>query len=249
MDRCYRIGQTKEVTVYRLIAAGTVEEKMYEKQVYKDGIRHTVFSQSQSVARHFERHELRSLFKLGEPGVCRVMENFPSTLDGDRYRYVRGLRGVIGVTPHDNFYVADDKRKSAFGGESIPQTTHKILGRSQRVMVRHTNKEKVAKKAGRHSEPTTLSRKTSLLLPAQNRTSVMTRQPLFAENIENQEHRFNISVVQMLSRVSMHTERQNNRKAMGILIDLVESGTLEGTQKIETHKRIAHVAQILNLLQ
>lgn len=33
VDRCYRIGQTKEVVVFRLIAAGTVEEKMYEKQV------------------------------------------------------------------------------------------------------------------------------------------------------------------------------------------------------------------------
>jgi hypothetical protein len=30
VDRCYRISQTKEVHVYRLIAAGTVEEKMYE---------------------------------------------------------------------------------------------------------------------------------------------------------------------------------------------------------------------------
>jgi len=28
VDRCYRIGQTKPVTVYRLVAAGTVEERM-----------------------------------------------------------------------------------------------------------------------------------------------------------------------------------------------------------------------------
>lgn len=33
VDRCYRIGQTKAVTVFRFITAGTVEEKMYEKQV------------------------------------------------------------------------------------------------------------------------------------------------------------------------------------------------------------------------
>lgn len=41
VDRCYRIGQTKPVQVFRLITAGTVEEKMYEKQVHKDGIRRT----------------------------------------------------------------------------------------------------------------------------------------------------------------------------------------------------------------
>lgn len=33
VDRCYRIGQRKNVTVYRFITAGTVEERMYEKQV------------------------------------------------------------------------------------------------------------------------------------------------------------------------------------------------------------------------
>ena len=33
VDRCYRIGQKKEVTVFRFITAGTVEEQMYEKQV------------------------------------------------------------------------------------------------------------------------------------------------------------------------------------------------------------------------
>ncbi len=32
IDRCYRIGQSKNVTVYRMITSGTVEEKMYEKQ-------------------------------------------------------------------------------------------------------------------------------------------------------------------------------------------------------------------------
>ena len=33
VDRAYRIGQSRDVIVYRLIMAGTVEEKMYEKQV------------------------------------------------------------------------------------------------------------------------------------------------------------------------------------------------------------------------
>jgi SNF2 family DNA or RNA helicase len=34
VDRAYRIGQTRKVLVYRMITAGTVEEKMYEKQVH-----------------------------------------------------------------------------------------------------------------------------------------------------------------------------------------------------------------------
>lgn len=33
VDRAYRIGQTKDVLVYRLMTCGTVEEKIYRKQV------------------------------------------------------------------------------------------------------------------------------------------------------------------------------------------------------------------------
>jgi DNA excision repair protein ERCC-6-like len=35
VDRAYRIGQKKPVLVYRLITSGTVEEKIYRRQLYK----------------------------------------------------------------------------------------------------------------------------------------------------------------------------------------------------------------------
>jgi DNA excision repair protein ERCC-6 len=34
-ERAWRIGQLRPVTVYRLITAGTIEEKVYHRQVYK----------------------------------------------------------------------------------------------------------------------------------------------------------------------------------------------------------------------
>ncbi len=34
-DRAYRIGQTRDVEVYRLISVGTVEENVYARQIYK----------------------------------------------------------------------------------------------------------------------------------------------------------------------------------------------------------------------
>ena len=35
MDRAYRFGQTRDVFVYRLLGAGSIEELIYARQVYK----------------------------------------------------------------------------------------------------------------------------------------------------------------------------------------------------------------------
>jgi DNA excision repair protein ERCC-6 len=34
-ERAWRLGQTREVVVYRLITKGTIEEKIYERQIFK----------------------------------------------------------------------------------------------------------------------------------------------------------------------------------------------------------------------
>lgn len=35
IDRCYRIGQKKDVIIYRLISTNSVEDKIYQRQVSK----------------------------------------------------------------------------------------------------------------------------------------------------------------------------------------------------------------------
>jgi SNF2 family DNA or RNA helicase len=42
VDRAYRIGQKRDVVVYRLITSGTIEEKIYCKQVFKGGLMRAV---------------------------------------------------------------------------------------------------------------------------------------------------------------------------------------------------------------
>ena len=41
VDRACRIGQTRDVVVHRLITCGTIEEKIYRKQVYKGALSRT----------------------------------------------------------------------------------------------------------------------------------------------------------------------------------------------------------------
>jgi SNF2 family DNA or RNA helicase len=66
MDRAYRIGQTKNVTVYRLIAKGTIEEKILERQREKRSLADDVIGFDASGFKDFTREELLDLFDLGK---------------------------------------------------------------------------------------------------------------------------------------------------------------------------------------
>ena len=47
VDRAYRIGQRRNVVVYRLITCGTIEEKIYRKQVFKGALMKTTSEKKQ----------------------------------------------------------------------------------------------------------------------------------------------------------------------------------------------------------
>eukprot|EP01038_Epipyxis_sp_PR26KG_P004727 gene4727-6632_t len=72
VDRAYRIGQKRTVVVFRMIMSSAIEEKIYEKQVFKDGLR--VVTESGSSNRYFSNNETKELFRLGPKGRSLVME-------------------------------------------------------------------------------------------------------------------------------------------------------------------------------
>jgi RAD54-like protein 2 len=82
--RVYRYGQTKQTYIYRLIAAGTMERKVYDRQLYKTSLANRVVDEMQQ-KRHLQVEELSELYKLATPPVMSF----------DR------LKGSIGVTEDD----------------------------------------------------------------------------------------------------------------------------------------------------
>jgi len=67
VDRAYRIGQTKDVIVYRLMTSATIEEKIYKLQVFKGALFRTATEQKEQT-RYFSKSEIQELFSLPQQG-------------------------------------------------------------------------------------------------------------------------------------------------------------------------------------
>ncbi|CAH9081108.1 unnamed protein product [Cuscuta europaea] len=66
-ERAWRIGQKKDVIVYRLITRGTIEEKVYHRQIYKHFLTNKILKNPQQ-RRFFKSRDLKDLFTLNEDG-------------------------------------------------------------------------------------------------------------------------------------------------------------------------------------
>jgi SNF2 family DNA or RNA helicase len=62
-DRAHRIGQDKPVFVYKLIAAGTVEERMLDLQSRKRGVAEALFDPDGKGKLDFSEEDIAALFQ------------------------------------------------------------------------------------------------------------------------------------------------------------------------------------------
>lgn len=62
-ERAWRIGQKKDVTIYRLITSGTIEEKIYHRQIFKQFLTNRVLKDPKQ-RRFFKSNDLYELFTL-----------------------------------------------------------------------------------------------------------------------------------------------------------------------------------------
>ena len=92
-ERSWRIGQDKDVAVYvasfrslsfchilrryRFLCAGTIEEKIYHRQLFKQFVSNKVLSDPNS-RKHFNSKVLADLFHLGDDEACSTLDMFNS---------------------------------------------------------------------------------------------------------------------------------------------------------------------------
>jgi DNA excision repair protein ERCC-6 len=83
IERAWRLGQTKPVKIYRLLTPGTIEEKMYRKQLYKQFVSDRVMSDTE-FNRYMDTSNLFDLFTYGSSSpTTRMFDNTPTTFENN----------------------------------------------------------------------------------------------------------------------------------------------------------------------
>nr|APC23178.1 RAD54B DNA helicase splice variant [Physcomitrium patens] len=78
--RIWREGQLKPVLIYRLLSTGSIEEKIYQRQIMKGGMSAAVegdadvHTKKSNIGRHFSKEELKELFTLNLATNCDTFD-------------------------------------------------------------------------------------------------------------------------------------------------------------------------------
>lgn len=104
--RIFRYGQTKPVYVYRFTAYGTMESKIYDRQIIKQSLSHRVIDEHQ-IQRHFKASEVSELYTFAdvEEKECQVPILPKDRLLADMLLKHKSL--IITYHEHDSLLVND----------------------------------------------------------------------------------------------------------------------------------------------
>lgn len=132
VDRAHRIGQHRDVVCYRLITCGSIEEKVYRKNVFKGGLSKSVAEGSGGGSSYFGSDDA-STFDIDPAAfsASATMKELNTLHAADRkwtddlrgeLAYVQSLPFVCGVSDHDLLFSKDISTsgagKSGSGGEA-----------------------------------------------------------------------------------------------------------------------------------
>merc|ERR1712154_302023 len=109
VDRSYRIGQVRDVMVYRFVTCGTIEEKIYRRQISKVGLLKSITNNTNQM-RYFSKNDLREIFKFENPECSQTQIQFKelhqmrvgtNAMFDRETMFVEQIMNVYGISHHD----------------------------------------------------------------------------------------------------------------------------------------------------
>ena len=99
--RIYRFGQNKPIYVYRFVSKGTMEERIYDRQIIKESLSRRVVDEQQ-IMRHFKENELAELYKFEPEGDGETLKKPDDRMLADIIHDDGTKDLVVGYHTHDS---------------------------------------------------------------------------------------------------------------------------------------------------
>ncbi|XP_014783663.1 DNA excision repair protein ERCC-6-like [Octopus bimaculoides] len=125
VDRVYRIGQTKNVIIFRLMTCGSVEEKIYIRQLFKLSINRQTTKESKDPFRYFTKQDLKQLFIVENLAWSDTQQQLNEMFAGMRQSdevVDQQIEYVFGVSDHDLVFSKEDDNEEATLSNSRVET-------------------------------------------------------------------------------------------------------------------------------
>jgi DNA repair and recombination RAD54-like protein len=108
LARVWRDGQKKDCFVYRFIATGTIEEKIFQRQSHKQSLSSCVVDSAEDVERHFTLDSLRELFQYQGKTTSDTHDTFKcKRCKPDGKQFIKAAAMLYGDTSTWNHFVND----------------------------------------------------------------------------------------------------------------------------------------------
>ncbi|KAJ6917112.1 protein CHROMATIN REMODELING 24-like [Populus alba x Populus x berolinensis] len=238
VDRAYRIGQKKDVVVYRLMTCGTVEEKIYRKQIFKGGLFRTATENKEQI-RYFSQQDLRELFSLPKQGFNisltqqQLHEEHDSQHKMDEYleSHIKFLesQGIAGVSHHSLLFSKTEtvqlaqeeedeirKKVSTMVGNSSSRLERNVDGAARAFNPKDVNLNK------KTSSPDSVGKLTeSEILERINRLSQLLGNKVTVSRLPDQGAKLQKQISELNSvLIALRMEKATERKGVISLDDL-----------------------------
>ena len=111
LARVWRDGQKKDCFVYRFIATGTIEEKIFQRQTHKQSLSSCVVDSAEDVERHFTLDSLRELFQFKPDTLSDTHDTFKcKRCSKDGRQSIKAPAMLYGDTSSWNHFVNDGEQ-------------------------------------------------------------------------------------------------------------------------------------------
>lgn len=221
---------------------------MYEKQVFKEGIRRTLLdSKGAATDRYFCREDLKRLFTLSPTGQCEMLERIrvldnghPPTSPtevGGTLRLLEKHPSIVGLSSHDSLYChgltdSSNRRDMPFNG--TPAKQHRIEDGQDENFMPLGRQLGLLNKSRRNREKSKIDKKDH---PTEKQTITDIDYGHDRDSKIDLENTFPTAELPTLEK-----------QMEGLLNSLESQNTLAKTERIAVHRKISHLARDLGWL-